>query len=442
MEDGSNERGMRLSGTFGPGCGCEICCGNFRAEAVGNQEEGGSGLPRTPIADFSTSDFKWGPSGAAGSTGGIVTWSIAGAGLTTPSAGFFTGSTVDPASILTFDYRAQIKAALNAWSQVASIKFVEVADSNTALGTGLTGDLRIAMGYIDGDSNVLGRGNFPPYLGNGNRIAISGDLVLDSGDTWTLSEFYFVMLHEFGHTLGLDHEDGVDAVMNAYANFPLYGTGPYGTALQTDDINGIVAMYGAGPYAGPLTYDMPSSQVSLILAEAVNGLRINGNSQANQIIGTAADEIFDGGTGNDAVLGGLGNDVYYHNSISDVAGENLNAGNDSVIATVNLILGANIENGFVTGSAALGVLGNDLANVIYGNTGNNGLAGGAGNDSIYGEAGADSMDGQAGADSMSGGAGIDTYFVDNFGDTVTEIAEAGVFDTVWTTVAFILPANV
>lgn len=51
------------------------------------------------------------------------------------------------------------------------------------------------------------------------------------------------------------------------------------------------------------------------------------------------------------------------------------------------------------------------------------------------------MDGGAGADTLSGGLGDDTYYVDNVGDTVAEIALGG-YDTVFTTVNFTLSAGV
>jgi Ca2+-binding RTX toxin-like protein len=105
---------------------------------------------------------------------------------------------------------------------------------------------------------------------------------------------------------------------------------------------------------------------------------------------------------------------------------------------------ANIENINLTGiNTNDGVLGNALANVINGNGGNNGIASGDGNDTINAGAGNDVLDGGTGADALSGGLGADVYFLDNIGDTVLgETAEAGIFDTVWTTVSFTLPAEV
>jgi Ca2+-binding RTX toxin-like protein len=121
--------------------------------------------------------------------------------------------------------------------------------------------------------------------------------------------------------------------------------------------------------------------------------------------------------------GGPGDDVYSINNQFDVVVEDVNAGNDTVNATVYYRLSPNVENLVLLGSVGLQGYGNDLANTITGNAGN------------------DLIDGDTGADTMFGGAGNDTYFVDNSGDVVIENANEG-NDTVFSAIHLALQANV
>ena len=93
---------------------------------------------------------------------------------------------------------------------------------------------------IAGDANVqrLKDGRFI-----GARVGIR-----TGQDRYTMA---LVVAHEFGHVLGLDHEDRVCATMNTYLvdNHPEYcPAAPAGSwicrLLRTDDIRGAVRLYG------------------------------------------------------------------------------------------------------------------------------------------------------------------------------------------------------
>ena len=118
-----------------------------------------------------------------------------------------------------------------------------------------------------------------------------------------------------------------------------------------------------------------------------------------------------------------GNDTYWADDAGDTVIENDNEGDDTVRASVDFTLSANVENLTLIGTGSLNGTGNGAANILIGNAGSN------------------ILDGGAGADHMSGGAGDDTYVVDNAGDTTVENAASGT-DTVRASVSFALSANV
>jgi Ca2+-binding RTX toxin-like protein len=80
---------------------------------------------------------------------------------------------------------------------------------------------------------------------------------------------------------------------------------------------------------------------------------------------------------------------------------------------------------------------------IHGGNQDDKLYGNGWNDLLYGEDGDDTLDGGTGADRMEGGVGADTYYVDDAGDVVIEIASIpGEIDVVHSTVSYTMPVDV
>jgi serralysin len=131
-------------------------------------------------------------------------------------------------------------------------------------------------------------------------------------------------------------------------------------------------------------------------------------------------------------VGGTGNDFYTVNAAGDVVTEGAGAGTDTVNASIDYTLGANLERLTLLGSASIDGTGNTLANLLTGNAGANRLSGGSGNDTL---------NGGAGNDTLLGGAGHDTYIVNSTGDVVTE-ASGGGTDVVQSSVNYTIGANV
>lgn len=247
---------------------------------------------------------------------------------------------------------------------------------------------------LTGPANINGTGNV-----QANRIAgNSGDNVLDGGG-------------------------GSDVLIGGAGN---------DTYIVDDGADRVVENPGEGT-------DTVRSSVSFTLADNLENLTLTGtdaingtgNALNNVLTGNSTDNKLDGAQGADTMAGGAGNDVYLVDNAGDVVYENANEGIDTVYATINYTLGANVEN-LILGSTAVNGTGNELANEITGNAANNTLNGGAGNDWL---------DGGTGADTMTGGIDDDTFVVDNSGDVVVENSNEG-SDTVLSSITYTLGTNV
>jgi Ca2+-binding RTX toxin-like protein/GH24 family phage-related lysozyme (muramidase) len=167
--------------------------------------------------------------------------------------------------------------------------------------------------------------------------------------------------------------------------------------------------------------DTVQSSVTYTLAANVENLTLTGSTAINGT-GNGLDNVLIGNSAANVLTGGAGNDTYVVGSGDSVV-EKANGGTDTVQSATSFVLGSNVENLILTGTAAINGTGNTANNVLAGNSA------------------ANVLDGAAGADTMSGGAGGDTYVVDSTGDTIVEIANEGI-DIVQSSVTFTLASNV
>ncbi len=347
---------------------------------------------------------------------------------------------------------------------------------------------------------------------------------------------FAVALHEIGHALGLKHphddggngrpdfillsigglDNGLDTVMSyndAFPDSPSYANS-YQITPMALDILAIQHIYGANmayrtgndtyrllndgkvraiwDAGGVDTFDasLLSSAVMIVLAEGAmveHGLYSRtaiayhvtienavGSAYGDTLTGNAANNVLNGGLGADALAGGAGDDTYVVDNAGDVVTEGVGEGTDTVQSAVIWVLGAEVENLTLTGTAAINGTGNGLGNVLTGNGGANTLAGGDGDDIyvvqnatdvviedagegadtvqsavswvlgaevenltligaaaingtgnaganvITGNAAANVLDGGGDADTLVGGLGGDTYIIDAAGDSVAE----------------------
>ncbi len=203
-------------------------------------------LSAAPVSAFvigPTSPGKWGP--AAFGTGATITYSFMPTG--TSCAAEFAGCTITALTdFMPAGYLGAITAALAAWSTVADLTFVLVADDGAAFNapTG-SGDLRFGGHAFDGPSGVLAHGFYPPV--NGDTAA--GDMHFDVAETWKVGfggpgfDIFQVTAHEIGHALGLDHTGVPGSLMNPFYTEAFSGP-------QADDVAGMVFIYGPAPVTG------------------------------------------------------------------------------------------------------------------------------------------------------------------------------------------------
>jgi len=146
---------------------------------------------------------------------------------------------------------------------------------------------------------------------------------------------------------------------------------------------------------------------------------LDGGNGDDYLFGRLGNDTLIGGLGYDRMYGGVGDDTYYANDATDFAYENAGEGHDTVIASLDHQLRAEIEDLLLTGAALIGkgsasdngITGNSNANRLYGYEGNDVLDGAGGDDYLLGAEGNDTLNGGAGYDRMYGGVGNDTYIV-------------------------------
>ena len=358
---------------------------------------------------------KWGANGF-GNPGGVITWSIAGAGEGIGRFGSVNGRSLNPATFLNFDFRQVISDAFAEWSSHGNIEFIQVDDGGGAAGSNMVADIRIFFGSIPGA--IIGWAYFPTR----SPSAVAGDILLDSLSSFNSnqSQFRGLVLHEIGHALGLGHVSG-NSVMT-----PIISA----SDLLADDINGIQQIYGVQDGFDPVYKVQGGGRFEIL--EGINNLVIEGNARKNIIIGSDGGETINGGGGGDKLRGqggadelngGGGNDTLGGGAGADVL--NGGAGNDaadyidSASAIVLDLLAASGAGGDALGDRLTDIerifgsqygdtiLGDNGRNIIVGRNGADTLEGRGGDDVLKGHSGSDVLRGDNGRDLLDGGSGLD-----------------------------------
>jgi len=346
---------------------------------------------------------KWSGSGEAGT---VVTYSFGGE-QSVYDPYYRSGEPTKDFGALTDDQKSGIRKALEEWSSVADITFVEVLDSDT-----VAGDIRFARSSVPSTAHA--------YLPSSSQEA--GDVWISyRGSYLNMSEGTYGFetgLHEIGHALGLVHPhtaagrsvplptalDWVGVSVMSYSSFPganqAYGSYSqlfYPDTPMINDIAAIQYIYGANTShnQGDTIYSWaPGERILETIWDAGGNDQI---SWANQ----SSDAVINLTPGEWSEVG----PAYVIDAIA----------HPDVLESRTLMIAHDvvIEN-------AVGGSGNDE---IYGNQFANLLEGGFGNDLLVGLGGGDVLDGGAGDDIFEIS---DAAFTEIVGGTGTDLIRLGI----------------
>jgi VCBS repeat-containing protein len=383
----------------------------------------GDTLLADATTNFAENDTATAFQGVATCLSGTITYSLIGA-----DAAKFA---VDAAGKVTFvaapDFENPTDAGAN---NVYDVRVVASNGTNTTVQ-----DVAITVSNV----NEAPVGNDDTYAGtalveDGNNAAagnvLTNDTDVDAADVLSVKSARAGTEAAGG---SLTAVSGATVINGIYGELTINPDGSYSYAL--DNTRGAVQALAEGVTAfETFTYEVKDAdgltdlaQLTLSIAGADEPLTLIGNAGFDTLtggggndnlsglagrdvlIGNGGDDTLDGGANRDTMDGGAGNDTYYVDNVFDVVTEGLNGGTDTIISTLALTLGANVENGTLTNSANIRITGNELDNVLTGNSGNNKLEGLNGNDQLSGGFGADTLIGGLGSDTMTGGSGADRF---------------------------------
>ncbi len=181
------------------------------------------------------------------------------------------------------------------------------------------------------------------------------------------------------------------------------------------DTGASYVIFGSGPAT---SVNLTGSVISQSMVGSNQSDTLSGLGGNDTLVGRGGADKLNGGGGKDLMMGGGGNDRYTVDNAGDNVSEAGGNGVDTVISSVNFLLGTGLDNLTLAGGGNLDGTGNAGKNTLTGNAGKNTLNGGANNDKLSGGTGNDTLSGDAGNDRLVGGGNKDKLFGGNGNDTL------------------------
>ncbi|MDT8759739.1 FG-GAP-like repeat-containing protein [Sphingomonas psychrotolerans] len=224
--------------------------------------------------------------------------------------------------------------------------------------------------------------------------------------------------------------NGVNAISGGGGSNVLEGLGGDDSYLVDSSMDRIVEVQGGGHDTAYALGDYAlasDAEVEVLLSydrTAAAAQNLTGSASDNLIQGNYGDNVLIGGGGRDTLYGFRGDDTYYVDSADDVVVELAGEGADTIITSVSYVMPQGMEFEYLRtidpdSTLAIDLTGNKIPNVIIGNAGNN------------------VIDGLGGGDDMRGLGGDDTYIVRRSNDRIEEGQGSG-HDVVRTLVDYAL----
>ncbi len=287
-------------------------------------------------------------------------------------------------SALNASQRASFRNALAAWSEVANIQFIEVADTQTY------GDIRVAFSQKVTDTPGVAGWAYVP-----GSEAEAGDIWLDVnfGGTYLPGSFgYKTFLHEIGHAIGLAHPFDANkdngAVLAGAENTTQY------TVMAEKAYAGVGDTFVRNNHGGYSWYSVQATSPMLYDIQAIQYLY--GKNMATH----AGDDVYTFSAAKaefKAIWDAGGNDTFDLSNQTMALKVDLNAGKFSSIgiketwdSNRGIVVSAATDNIAIAFDVVIeNVIGGKGNDQLTGNAADNQLKGGQGNDTLIGGAGND-----------------------------------------------------